>query len=63
MFPNNVPSNDFRAGFIVGWQLVKGTGAGIPGMPGRPGTPGNSNAFLEGVKAGLRSAGATIEMQ
>ena len=56
----NVPHDDFREGFIIGWQTVKGTNAGIPGTPGRPGTPGGSTPFLEGVKAGLRAAGVDL---
>lgn len=56
----NVPHHDFREGFIVGWQAIRGTSAGVPGIPGQPGTPGGSTPFLEGVKAGLRSAGIEL---
>lgn len=54
---DQIPHDDFRAGFLVGWQTVKGTSAGVPGTPGQPGTPGNSTPFLQGVKAGLKAAG------
>ena len=60
MISENVPHRDFRAGFIVGWQLVCGTNSGIPGTPGQPGTPGTSTPFLEGIKEGLRAAGHKI---
>jgi hypothetical protein len=55
-----VPHDDFQEGFLVGWQAIKGQNTGIPGIPGQPGTPGNSTPFLEGVKAGLRSAGVKL---
>lgn len=60
MKSDKVPHNDFREGFIVGWQTIRGTNAGIPGTPGTPGIPGNSTAFLEGVKAGLKAAGVNL---
>jgi len=55
-----VPHDSFREGFIVGYQTIRGTSAGIPGIPGQPGTPGNMTPFLIGVKAGLRAAGVDI---
>jgi len=60
MDQSNIPHNDFRAGFTVGWQLVHGIHSGVPGVPGEPGTPGNSTPFLEGIKAGLQTAGVNI---
>jgi hypothetical protein len=54
------PHNDFNAGFVVGYQLIKGMAAGIPGIPGQPGTPGSTTPFLQGVKAGIRAAGGTL---
>jgi len=55
-----IPYDDYVAGFIAGWQAVRGTAAAIPGIPGCPGIPGNMTPFLIGIKAGLRAAGVSI---
>jgi hypothetical protein len=60
MKSDKVPHESFREGFIVGYQTVRGTAAGIPGIPGASGTPGNMTPLLIGVKAGLRAAGVDI---
>jgi hypothetical protein len=63
MKSDKVPHESFREGFIVGYQTIRGTAAGIPSIPsqpGTPGTPGNMTPFLIGVKAGLRAAGVDI---
>ena len=60
---DTVPHNDFVAGFVAGYQAIKGTSAGLPGIPGQPGTPGNSTPFLEGIKAGLRAAGLNLNQR
>ncbi|MDE1149972.1 MAG: hypothetical protein PW843_25755 [Azospirillaceae bacterium] len=57
----NVPHDDFRAGFEVGWQTVVGTGASVPLAPLTPLTPLGSTPFLEGVKAGLEAAGIDLD--
>lgn len=54
---DKVPHDSFREGFIVGYQVIKGTHVGIPGIPGAPGVPGNTTAFLIGVEAGIEAAG------
>lgn len=53
---SEVPDGDFNAGFVVGYQAVKGTAVGIPGIPGSPGAPGNMTAFLLGVRKGIETA-------
>lgn len=53
----------FRAGFEEGYKLVKGGNVGIPGCPGRPGIPPGSTEFREGIKAGIKAAGGTIEVK
>jgi len=53
---SNVPHDNFAAGFIVGWQAIKGINAGIPSVPGQPGIWGNSTPFLTGVKKGIEKA-------
>jgi hypothetical protein len=60
MKSDKVPHESFREGFIVGYQTIRGTAAGIPSIPSQPGTPGNMTPFLIGVKAGLRAAGVDI---
>jgi hypothetical protein len=56
----NVPHDSFSEGFNVGYQLIKGINAGIPGAPGGPGAHGGTTSFLLGVKAGIRAAGADL---
>ena len=56
-----VPHDNFRAGFIVGYQAVKGTEAPTPGIPVQPGTPGNMTPFLVGVRRGLEEAGVKLD--
>ncbi len=60
MISKNVPHNDFREGFVVGYQLVRGTNAAMPGVPGQPGIPGNSTPFLIGIQYGIAAAGKAI---
>jgi hypothetical protein len=60
MISGKVPHGDFKEGFVVGYQLIKGTAVGIPGTPGQPGVPGNTTAFLMGIKAGIKAAGGTL---
>ena len=56
----NIPHDDFREGFIVGFQLILGTNVGVRGAPGGPGVHGATSRFLVGVKAGIRAAGGEI---
>ncbi len=56
----NVPHDDFREGFLVGYQLVRGVNVGVPGAPGGPGAHGGTSRFLLGVIAGVRAAGGEI---
>lgn len=57
----DVPHDDYRAGFIVGYQSIKGKNAAIPGIPGQPGTKGNMTPFLMGIRKGLDRAGIKID--
>jgi hypothetical protein len=54
---DQVPDDNFDAGFKIGYQVVHGTSAEPPAPRGERATPFNSTLFLEGVKAGLRAAG------
>ena len=58
--PSGVPHNNFRAGFNVGYQAVKGTEAPTPDVPRQPDTPGNMTPFLMGVRRGLEVAGVKL---
>lgn len=60
MQKDGIPHDDFQAGFVVGYQAIRGTAVSLPGIPGRPGTPSGSTPFLQGVRAGLRAAGVTL---
>jgi hypothetical protein len=56
----NIPHENFREGFIVGFQLIHGIDVSVPAAPaGSAGTAGTS-PFLLGVKAGIRAAGGEI---
>lgn len=55
-----VPNDNFAAGFVVGFQLVRGTTASVPQVLNEPASPAQSTPFLEGVKVGVRWAGAKI---
>ncbi len=53
----DVPHDDFRSGFVVGFQAIRGTSSAIPAIPAKPATNGNMTPFLMGVRAGLEKAG------
>ena len=53
----NVPHDDYREGYIVGFQIVRGKNA-MPPMHTIASPPSlNSTNFLQGVKAGISDAG------
>jgi hypothetical protein len=68
----DVPHNDYRAGFIVGFQAIAGTRRAIPSIPAQPTTktlwqtlaPGvawpNMTPFLMGVRKGIERAGGSL---
>lgn len=60
---DDVPHDDFKAGFRVGFQLVMGTNSLLPLYPLAPLTSLGSTPFLEGIKAGIEAAGAEIVPQ
>ena len=55
-----IPHDDFAEGFKVGYQLIRGINAAVPGVPGAPGTLGNTTRFLLGIRAGIKAAGGTL---
>jgi hypothetical protein len=55
-----VPHGSFREGFNVGYQLIRGVSAAVPGAPGGPGPHAGTGSFLLGVTAGIRAAGGEV---
>jgi hypothetical protein len=60
MKSSKVPHDSFREGFVVGYQLMKGIAAGIPGSPGGPAPHGGTTSFLLGIREGIKAAGGTL---
>ena len=56
----NIPHENFREGFIVGFQLVQGVDTEAPEVPARPAIPRGMSPFLLGVRIGIQAAGADI---
>lgn len=52
-----IPHDDFAEGFKVGYQLIRGINAAIPGIPKGPATPENTTRFLVGIRVGIKAAG------
>jgi len=57
----NVPHDDYRSGFIVGFQAVRGTSVMIPMVPMQPTTKMNMTPFLMGVRKGIEKAGGSAK--
>lgn len=58
--PDNIPQDDYRAGFRVGWQAVVGTSRAIPALPAQPATRAGMTPFLMGVRKGMERAGVSL---
>ena len=54
-------SLSFRDGYEEGYRMVRGNTA-LPAIPARPATPAGSTPFREGLKAGIKAAGAKLVM-
>lgn len=63
MKSSKIPHDDFREGFVVGYQIIKGIAVGVPGAPGAPAPHGNTTSFLEGIKEGIKAAGGSLNIQ
>ncbi|MGH6802742.1 MAG: hypothetical protein ACREC3_05160 [Methyloceanibacter sp.] len=57
----NVPHDDYKSGFIVGFQAVAGTTRIVPILPVQPVTRVGMTPFLMGVRKGIERAGVKIE--
>jgi len=57
-YKENVPHDDFQAGFEAGYRAIRGTNAMTPM---KPMTRMNMTTFLMGVRRGLERAGIEIE--
>ena len=56
----NVPHEDFRSGFIAGFQAIAGTAHTIPVIPTQPVMRSNLTPFLMGVRKGIQRAGIDL---
>jgi hypothetical protein len=56
----DVNNDDYRSGFIVGFQAIVGTARAIPAIPAQPATRAGMTPFLMGVREGVRRAGVKI---
>jgi hypothetical protein len=56
----DVPHDDYRSGFIVGYQAVVGTVRAVPAVPAQTATIANYTPFLMGVRAGVKAAGGSL---
>jgi hypothetical protein len=56
----DVPHNDYRSGFQVGYQAIVGTTRAIPAIPAQPATKANMTPFLMGVRKGIERAGGSL---
>ncbi len=56
----DVPHEDYRSGFIVGFQAIAGTVRAIPAVPAQPATKANMTRFLMGVRKGIERAGGSL---
>jgi len=57
----NVPHDDYRSGFIVGFQAIAGTVRAMPAIPAQPATGANMTPFLTGVRKGIERAGVILD--
>lgn len=56
-----IPHNDFRLGFIIGFQSIAGTTKAIPILPMRPLTIPGMTPFLMGVRVGREVASKRLK--
>jgi hypothetical protein len=56
----NLPHENFREGFIVGFQLIHGLKVTVPSAPVSGTPPAGMSPFLMGLKSGIRAAGGEI---
>lgn len=56
----NVPHDDFKSGFIVGYRAIVGTAPTLPPIPNEPPIVEGFTAFLMGVRKGVVDAGGSV---
>jgi hypothetical protein len=56
-----VPHDDFRSGFIAGFQAIAGTTLTIPPVPAQPVMRSNFTPFLMGIRKGIQRAGIDLD--
>lgn len=57
---NRVPHADFREGFTVGFQLIRGTAVLPLAAPAEPDAVVGTTRFLLGIRAGIEAAGGKL---
>jgi hypothetical protein len=57
----DLPHDDFRSGFIAGFQAIAGTAYAIRPFPAQPVMRSNLTPFLMGVRRGLQRAGVDLD--
>jgi hypothetical protein len=57
----DLPHDDFRSGFIAGFQAIAGTAHTIPPIPAQPVMRAALTPFLMGVRKGLQRAGVDLD--
>jgi hypothetical protein len=57
---SRVPHADFREGFTVGFQLVRGTAVAPPAASLEPDAVVDTTRFLLGIRAGIKAAGGKL---
>ncbi len=60
MKSSKIPHDDYREGFIVGYQLIRGTTVAVPGNYEPYAPYADSSYFLDGIKAGIEAAGGSL---
>jgi hypothetical protein len=56
----NVPHDDYKSGFIAGFQALAGTTKVIPVIPVQPVTKVGYTPFLMGIRKGVERAGGSL---
>ena len=57
---SDVVYDDYKSGFIAGYQAIAGTVRPIPVIPAQPATKANMTPFLMGIRKGIERAGGSL---
>jgi hypothetical protein len=56
----DVPHDDYRSGFIAGFQAIAGTTLTVPPTLAQPKLRANMTPFLMGIRRGIERAGIDL---